>query len=245
MSTHPINNLHNQTVVITGANGSIARATAERLSAKGARIIGIVRQNVEQTQNFLTSLGFDNLALQADVTKNDEVQQVVQKINSCDILINTAGNSIFVPHMHTALLTDELFDSMLTNNLRSTYTVIRNFLPLLQKSSQGLIVNVSSTAAYVGGSNLAYAAAKAGIDSLTRNLSRVIAPVRIVSIAPGGVETDFVKYRPDNFYSRVIDTTPLARVATTDDIAASIEAYATLIRFATGVTVTIDGGRTI
>jgi 3-oxoacyl-[acyl-carrier protein] reductase len=245
MSHHPIDDLNNQTAVITGANGSIAQATAKRLSMRGARIIGIVRQNQEQAQQFLNTLGPDNLALQADVTKNDQVQQAVQQIEHCDILVNAAGSSVFVPHAHVALLTDELFDSMLINNLRSVYTVIRNFLPLLQKSSQGLIVNIGSTAAHVGGSNMAYAAAKAGVDSLTRNLSRAIAPVRIISISPGGVENDFVKNRSQDLLANAANTTPLARLATPDDVAATIEAYATLIRFVTGVTVTVDGGRTL
>lgn len=245
MSHQPIDNLSNQTAVITGINGSIAQATAKRLSARGARIVGIVRQNQEQARKFLDTLGSDHLVLQADVTKNDEVVQAVNQIDRCDILVNCAGGTVFVPHAHTELLTDNVFDSMLTTNLRSVYTVIRNFLPLLKKSSQGLIINVSSTAAHAGGSNMAYAAAKAGVDSLTRNLSRVIAPVRIVSVSPGGVETEFVKNRPSNFYSNAANTTPLGRVATPDDVAATIEAHATLIRFVTGVTVVVDGGRTI
>jgi NAD(P)-dependent dehydrogenase (short-subunit alcohol dehydrogenase family) len=92
---------------------------------------------------------------------------------------------------------------------------------------------------------MAYAAAKAGVDSLTRNLSRAIAPVRIVSISPGGVENDFVKNRSQDLLANAANTTPLARLATPDDVAAAIEAYATLIRFATGVTVTVDGGRSL
>lgn len=245
MFHQPIDNLTNQTAVITGINGSIARATATRLSAQGARIIGIARQNLDQAQDFLNTLGHNNLALQADVTKNAEVAQAVQHIDRCDILVNCAGSSIFVPHANTELLTDDVFDSMLTTNLRSVYTVIRNFLPLLKMSSQGLVVNVGSTAAHVGGSNMAYAAAKAGVDSLTRNLSRAIAPVRIISVSPGGVETEFVKNRPRDFYLKAANTTPLGRVATPDDIAATIEAHATLIRFVTGITVIVDGGRTI
>lgn len=245
MSHQPIDNLHNQTAVITGINGSIAQATALRLAHRGARIIGIARQNQDQAQKFLDTLGNNNLAVLADVTKNTEVAQATKQIDHCDILVNCAGSSVFVPHAHTDLLTDELFDSMLTVNLRSVYTVIRNFLPLLKKSSQGLVVNVGSTAAHAGGSNMAYAAAKAGVDSLTRNLSRAIAPVRVISVSPGGIDNDFVKNRSQELLTHAVKTTPLARLATADDVAATIEAYATTIRFATGITVTVDGGRTI
>jgi NAD(P)-dependent dehydrogenase (short-subunit alcohol dehydrogenase family) len=69
--------------------------------------------------------------------------------------------------------------------------------------------------------------------------------VRIVSISPGGVENDFVKNRSQDLLANAANTTPLARLATPNDVAAAIEAYATLIRFATGVTVTIDGGRSL
>lgn len=245
MSFSPVEHLQGQTTVITGINGAVAQAVAKRLSQKGSTIIGLARRNLDQAQQFLNSLGPNNQVLQADVTQPLQVRQAIEQINACDILVNAAGGSVFVPHANTDLLTDDLFDSMLINNLRSNYTVIRTLLPLLKQSQQALIVNIGSTASYVGGSNLAYAAAKAGMDNLTRNLSRVIAPVRIISINPGGIETEFVKNRPENFYSQAKQSTPLGRLATPDDVAAAVESYATLIRFATGISVTLDGGKTV
>lgn len=246
MNHSPITSLAGQTAVVTGFRGAIGHAVAMRLASKGCRIIGLVRNNNNEVQTKIDALPNQQLnhySLAVDITVSEQVQKIADQITSCDILINSAGATVSVPHSHTELLTDHLFDQMLTDNLRSVYTVTRTFLPLLKQSQDGLIVNIGSSVANgVGGSNIAYACAKAGVNSLTRNLSKVIAPVRIITISPGGVDTDFIKNRKDNHYEGAIARTPLARIATPDDVAGAVEAYATLVRFVTGECVTIDGG---
>lgn len=247
MSFEPLENLNGQTAVIAGAMGGVGYATAQRLANRGARIIGLVRRDVEAAQQRLNQLPnnkLNHLAILADVTKNDQLLAAAKQIDHCDILVNASGGSVFIPQFRVDLLSDKIFDTILTDNLRSQFGVIRTFLPLIKQSANGLIVNLGSTVgANVGGSNIAYAAAKAGIDSITRNLSTVVAPARIINVVFTGVETDFIKNRPDNLYEMERTQYPLGRGPTVDDIAYTIEAYATVIRFTTGINVVVDGGK--
>jgi NAD(P)-dependent dehydrogenase (short-subunit alcohol dehydrogenase family) len=140
---------------------------------------------------------------------------------------------------------DEFFDEMMTANLRSVFSTIRTFVPRLKQSANGLIVNISSASAVNPGhgSNLAYVAAKSGVESLTKNLALALAPtVRVVSICPSSLNTGFLEHGQD-FYDRAGANTPLKRVGTAEDIAAAVEAVATRMRFTTGNCFVVDGGR--
>lgn len=251
----PLDHLTGQVAVITGVMGGIGFATALRLADRGARIIGIVRRDVEDAQIRLNSLPNNHLnhcAILADVTDKSQVTDAVKKVMSvagqCNILINTHGQTHRIPHERVDLLTDDFFDDAVQKNLRSYFTVIRGFVPLMKKTPEGLIVNIGSAAGQNAGSgsNIAYCSAKAGIDALTRNLSRVLAPnIRVVGVSPGALATKFVPNITDEFYEGVVKGTPLRRVPEVEDVAATIEAVATLIRFVTGNVITVDGGRTL
>jgi NAD(P)-dependent dehydrogenase (short-subunit alcohol dehydrogenase family) len=144
-------------------------------------------------------------------------------------------------------LTDALFDDVVQTNLRGVFSTIRAFTPLLKASGDGLIVNVSSIAGITGsGSNLAYAAAKAGLDILTKSLARALAPkVRVLAVSPGVVDSTFVPGRGADFNDKAAATIPLKRIGHVEDIASAIEACATTLRFATGSRFVIDGGRSL
>jgi 3-oxoacyl-[acyl-carrier protein] reductase len=111
----------------------------------------------------------------------------------------------------------------------------------------GLIVNVSSIAGITGsGSNLAYAAAKAGVDLLTKALGKALAPqIRVIAVSPGVVDSSFVPGRGAEFNEKAAATIPLKRIGHVDDTAAAIEACATTMRFATGSRFVVDGGRSL
>jgi 3-oxoacyl-[acyl-carrier protein] reductase len=136
---------------------------------------------------------------------------------------------------------------MFAVNWRGQFATIRTFAPLLKASGDGLIVSISSIAGTNGiGSSVAYCAAKAGIDVMTKSLARVLAPeVRVLAVAPGVVDTGFVPGRAADFNAKTAATTPLKRIATVDDIASAIVACATQLGFATGTTFVVDGGRSL
>ena len=248
MSFEPLKDLNDQTAVITGANGGVGRATAHALAASGARVIGIARRNIADLQSYLDQLPNNHLkhtAIKADTTNTIEFEQAVEHVSNCDILVTSAGFSRTIAHRDLDSLTDEFFDEILTANLRSVFSTIRIFSSRLKQSSNGLIVNISSASALKPGhgSNIAYVAAKAGVESMTKNLALAMAPtVRVVSICPSSLNTGFLEHGQD-FYDRAGSATPLKRVGTAEDIAAAVEAVATRMRFMTGNSLVVDGGR--
>jgi len=257
MTTYkPLDNLEGKTVVITGVMGGIGFATAQRLSNKGARIIGIVRKNLDTAQEQLNSLApaskGSHLALQADVSNKVQLQEAIQSIDRCDVLVQSTGNTKRIPHEKIQMLTDAYFDEMTRDNLRSYFTVIRSFEALLRKSRESVVVNIGSVAGNAhtagGGSNIAYCASKAGLDSLTRNLSKALAPdIRVVGVSPGILDTKFVTKGFDSYpnLEHAATITPLKRIATVDDVAAAVEALTTLMRYSTRIVLNIDGGKTL
>jgi len=240
-----IENLNGQVAVITGANGGVGFAVAERLAKSGAQIIGIVRRNVEEMQARLDQLGPGHRALLADVTSSEQLISAAAQITQCDILINNAGASTPIDHKNLTSLTDEIFENVVKVNLNGVFYTTKAFLPLLRKSQNALVVNISSASSIrTGGSNVAYAAAKAGVDSLTRNLAKALAPIRVVSLNPTLIKTNFTQM-PDSYYHNAGLGTPLKRVVTVEDVASTVEALATTVRFVTGNNIVIDGGRTL
>lgn len=239
-------NLNGNVAVVTGANGGIGRAICKRLALMGATVYGIVRSKDTELQEFLNQFGSSHRAFVADVTDSRQLSSIVKEIPKCDILINTAGKSRIIPHAKLNDLSDEEFDNLLTSNLRSVFSTIRSFLPSLQASEESLVINISSASSLrTGGSNIAYAAAKAGVDSMTRNLAIAFAPnIRFISINPSAVDTGFLPI-PQERYAQNAAATPMKRIATVEDIANAVEAFTTIIRFSTGNCVVVDGGRII
>jgi 3-oxoacyl-[acyl-carrier protein] reductase len=251
MSFETQDRLDGKVVVITGGKGAIGMATATRLAARGARIVSLDRSELGLVQAKLNALPHattaQHFAVTASITDGASLvaaaAQVKERAGRCDILINSAGFTKAVPPGDLEGLSDELFDS----NLRGVFSTIRAFAPMLKASGDGLIVNVSSIAGFTGnGSNLAYVAAKAGLDMLTKSLAKALAPqVRVLAVSPGVVDSSFVPGRGGDFNAKAAATIPLGRIGAVDDIAAAIEACATSLRFATGARFVIDGGRSL
>jgi NAD(P)-dependent dehydrogenase (short-subunit alcohol dehydrogenase family) len=248
MNFTPLKDLSGQTAVITGANGGIGRAICQSLAASGARIIGLVRNNIDDFEIFLDTLpGHGHYAIKTDVTKTEELIRARDSVDQCDILITSAGHSKPIPHSNVEFIDDEFFEEIFISNLRSVFSTIRTFKPLLDKSNNALIVNISSASTQRPGhgSNIAYVSSKAGVEAMTKNLALTWAPkIRVVSVCPSSINTGFLSHG-EEFYDRMASLTPLQRVGTPEDIGAAVEAIATRLRFTTGNTFVIDGGRTL
>jgi 3-oxoacyl-[acyl-carrier protein] reductase len=115
----------------------------------------------------------------------------------------------------------------------------------LEKGDGGTVQNLSSVAAITGvGSNVAYCASKAALDSLARSLGRALAPkIRVVSIAPGWVLGEYAKTMDPAYIQMQTDATPLKRLATPEDVAETILAVQTKLTLITGCVIPVDGGR--
>ncbi len=244
--------LAGKVAVIVGGSGGIGAATARRLAGEGATIALTYRRSAEAAEAVLAGLGGGrHSAHRAEVSDSASLSALAAGVRElhgrADILVNTAGFTKAVPAADLEALDDAFIDEMFRVNWRGVFATIRAFRPLLAASGDGLIVNVSSIAAFNGvGSNIAYAAVKAATDTMTKSLARALAPeVRVMSVSPGVVATDFVPGRDAAALEKIAPSIPLKRVAAPEDVANAIAALATHLTYSTGSILTIDGGRAL
>jgi 3-oxoacyl-[acyl-carrier protein] reductase len=183
--------------------------------------------------------------LEDSATMRKAAEEIRAAYGRCDVLINSAGFTQPVPHANLEGLTDALMDSVLIANVRGPFAMIRAFEPLLRESGEGVIVNVSSIAGFNGaGSSIAYAAAKAGLDTMTMSLARVLGPeIRIMCVSPGAVNTDFVAGRTFEAVQKASAIAPLKKVIEPLDVARTIMGCVLYLKNTTGTKVICDNGR--
>jgi 3-oxoacyl-[acyl-carrier protein] reductase len=188
---------------------------------------------------------------------------VKEKYGKLDVLVNNAGITTPIPHDDLESLTDEWIDKIMQTNFRGSFAMVRAMRELLiadcgmrnadlsDNNPQSAfhnpksIINISSIAGIYGiGSNVAYCASKAALDSMTRSLARALAPqIRVVSVSPGFVEGEYTKNFDPAFLKNQKDKTPMGRFAMSQDVANAAFAVATQLTFSTGNIITVDGGR--
>ena len=236
--------------VITGGGGGIGRAIAHRLAAAGGKLILTYNQDKEKATTVAEALDGDGHAvMQASVTDSKALSAlastIAQRYGTIDILVNNAGITRIVDHGDLDGLDDQLIDDIFRTNWRGAFACVRAFRPLLERRDGGLIVNISSIAGTTAiGSNIAYCASKAAMNSMTQSLARSLAPkIRVVSVAPGWVEGDYANRADPIYLQDQIAKTPLGRIARPKDIGEAVHALATGLQFTTGTILPIDGGR--
>jgi 3-oxoacyl-[acyl-carrier protein] reductase len=236
--------------LVTGASSGIGRATAARLAALGSAVVVGYNSRQALAQEVVDGLqGSGHLAMRIAIDDPaciaEAVATVDQRYGRLDALVNCGGATTPVPLDDLDKLTDEIFDRVVTVNLRGPFAMVRAFRPLLERGSGAAIVNISSIAARTGqGSSLAYVSAKAGVDALTIGLAKVLAPrIRVFSVSPAGVDTDFVPGRSREHLLKIAERMPLARLTTPDDVARAVVACIVNLTSSTGIVVPVDEGR--
>ena len=247
--------LSGKIAIITGGAGGIGSAICQRLADEGANVIITYNSNSEKAEKLKLSLrgtkqaGGNHSTFHAPVDDSSKLADlshfILEKYGKLDILVNNAGITTPVPHDDLDALTDEWIDKIFTTNFRGSFAMIRACKDLLMQSGNGLIVNISSVAAVTAiGSNVAYCASKAAIDSMTRSLARALAPtIRVVSVSPGWVLGEYAKSFPPEYIKLQEDLTPLSKLAAPEDVANAVFALATSLTFTTGAIIPVDGGR--
>jgi 3-oxoacyl-[acyl-carrier protein] reductase len=238
-----------KTALITGAATGIGRSIALRLAREGVNItINYSRSEEEahETEKECEAFGVQTLLFKADVSEDKRVRQMVaETINAfgrLDILVNNAGVTYYVAHDDLEGLKDEYWDRIMDVNVKGMFYCCRAAVAEL-KRRKGCILNITSIAGIKGiGSSIAYAASKAAAICVTKSLANALAPdVRVNSIAPGIVQTRWVKGQEEHV-RRYADGTPLGRVATAEDVSEVAYALITHANFMTAQTVVVDGG---
>ncbi len=236
--------------LVTGGSRGIGAAIARAFAAAGARVVITHRDSAGEAERTRAALeGSGHRILQASVEDSEAISRAASSVHQTegrlDVLVNNAGITAVIPHDDLDALDDDLFDSILRTNVRGAFAMVRSLRGLLEEGEGGLVINVSSLSATTAdGSNVAYSASKAALDNMTKSLARALAPrIRVVSIAPGLVDTRFSRDWDPAMRQEVIDRTPLGRLTSPDEVAAVALAAATLLSFSTGMVLPVDGGR--
>jgi 3-oxoacyl-[acyl-carrier protein] reductase len=233
-------------VLVTGATGGIGGAICRRFARDGWHVVVGYRSRAAEAEALARELEGSSVALSVDDSRSlaAAAAELGSRLDRLDVLVNNAGTTRFVPHDDLHRLDDALFDEIMRVNVRGAFASIRAFHGLLLLAEQPVVVNISSQAARTGiGSNVAYCASKAALETMTRSLARALAPqVRVVSVAPGLVDTKFVRGLDPEWRAQQEARTPLGRLASPDEIADAVWAGTTSLRFSTGCCIAVDGG---
>lgn len=242
--------LAGQFALVTGGSSGIGAAVVRKLADAGATIIIGYHAGERRAVDLRRCLpGDGHMTVRLPLEDVGEIRAVAARLSDqiprLDILVNSAGFTQPIAHADFDTLDDALFERILVANARGPFSVIRAMLPLLRKSDDAVIVNVSSLSASTGsGSNIAYCAAKAALDTIGMSLARVLGPkIRVLNVSPAAVATDFVAGRDRTALENIAAGTPLKRVTEADDVADAIMACVTLLKSSTGTTILVDGGR--
>lgn len=238
--------------LVTGSATGIGRAVAVRLASQGLAVaVNYSRSEAEaqETLGLVRQQGVPAILCQANVADEKAVRAMVRRcrdeLGGLDVLVNNAGTTHFIEHTNLDALTEEVWNDILSVNVKGTFYCCRAAMPLLQERG-GAIVNVTSVAGLQGvGSSVVYALSKAAVNCLTQSLARAFAPrVRVNAVAPGPVLTRWLEGHED-MVERSLEATPMRRAATPDDIADAVVFLALGTTLMTGQVLVVDGGRTM
>lgn len=229
--------------LITGASRGIGRATAERLSAGGHKVIGIARHKPAE--------GFPGPFVELDLADTGATRALLSRLaedEPVDMIVNNA--SLVRPAPLGSIAPEELM-AVLDLNLRSALQVVQSVLPSMKAGGWGRIVNISSLTVLGARERTSYAAAKAAMISFTRSWALELAGsgITVNCVAPGATETAL--FRENNpvgsdAEKRLVSATPVGRIGRPDEIAAAICYFLSEeAGFVTGQTLFVDGGLSI
>jgi 3-oxoacyl-[acyl-carrier protein] reductase len=214
-------NLDNKVILVTGASRGIGAAVAKELAQRGAKVL----QSAEETVAAIINAGGDAIAVQADVSKADEVKamfdQAIAHYGKIDVLVNNAGIMITKLIKDT---TDEDFTRQFDINVRGTFNTLREASTRL--ADNGSIVNFSTSVNRIMLPTYAtYVATKAAVEQLTRVMAKEVGArgININSISPGPTNTAlFTTGKPQEVIDRLASLSAFNRLGEPEDIAQTV-----------------------
>jgi 3-oxoacyl-[acyl-carrier protein] reductase len=237
--------LDGKVALVTGGSRGIGAAISRELAEAGARVAVNYRAGQEAAENLAGQIS--GLAVQADVSSANEVESLVERVESefgdLDILVNNAG---ITRDTLIARMSDEDWETVIDTNLRGTFNTARAVARKMLRRRSGAIVNLSSVVGVHGNPGQAnYAASKAGIIGLTKALARELGSrgVRVNAIAPGYISTELTDVLNEEQRGLILGNTPLARLGEPEDVARAVRFLCSdEAAFITGEVLLVDGG---
>lgn len=243
--------LRDKVALVTGAGKGLGKSMALALAESGAHVavVSRTRSDIETTAQEIQESGVKSMSIVADVTKQDDVARMVEKVlgelKTIDILVNNVGTYVFGHCLESSL---EDWHKVLEVNLTSTYLCSKAVGKHMAERQRGKIINVSSALGVFGaGGSTAYCASKGGVIQLTRALAIEWAKYNIMvnSIAPYSMETEMTKtmLEDEKIKKAIISKIPLKRIGKPSDLSGVVVFLASKASdYITGQVIFVDGG---
>jgi len=241
--------LKDRVALITGGGRGIGKEITLALAREGAdiAICDVNKEALEETRKEIESLGRKCLIFEADVTKRDQVGEMISKIldnlKKVDILINNAGitrDSLLVR------MSEVDWDAVININLKGVFNCTKAVAKPMMKQRWGRIVNIASIIGITGNAGQAnYAASKGGIIAFTKSVAKELASrnINVNAIAPGFIQTAMTKKLPDNYREEMLKMIPLNRFGEPLDVAnVALFLVSEPSSYITGHVIQVDGG---
>ncbi len=246
--------LEGRVAVVTGSSRGIGAAIARRLTEEDAAVAvhGRDQQAVSSVAGALKAAGRRVLELTGDVTRSQDLERMRQlvegELGAPDILVANAGASLTRPGIPLEEIDESAWRASVDANLTATFLTLKTFLPGMKRKGSGSIVTLSSAAARrpTVRSPVAYGAAKAGIELLTRQLAAELGPsgIRINCVAPETILTERNLSRiPPDVREQLAREHPVRRLGTPEDVANAVLYLASdASGWVSGVVLDVAGG---
>ena len=245
--------LEGKVALVTGGGSGIGRATALAFAGEGAKVVvaDVVAEDGEETVRLIEEADGVAIFLKTDVTQAAEVEAMISKIietyNRLDYAHNNAG--IIESRTLTADITEEIWDKVISVNLKGVWLCMKHEIPHMIKQGGGAIVNTASVAGLVGSAGLpAYVASKHGVAGLTKAAALEFAQegIRVNAVCPGAIRTPMitriVEENPE--MGELIDNLhPIGRMGEPAEVAQTVVWLCSdASSFVTGLPMPVDGG---
>ena len=239
-----------QVVLVTGASRGIGKAIALKYAENGYNVaINYVsdKTDVAELEKEFKEKGAECLILKADVSKSEEVEelvkQTIQKFGKIDVLVNNAGITRDGLLMR---MKEEDFDKVIEINLKGTFLVTKAVTPYMMKKKNGRIINLSSVVGVTGNAGQCnYSASKAGAIGFTKSIAKELASrnIRANAVAPGFIDTDMTSVLTVDVKANINAQIPMKRMGTAKEIANVVYFLGSEeSSYITGQVINIDGG---